>query len=423
MDNKKKLTVVIAVFAVVCVFALLVFTGVLGGNAIIGSEETTEPDNFYDSGEYTSALKATCSSRLPYLATDIENIYATISPLGEVKFYAFENNMFKAVEADGKYTVTVKMSEQNVTAEISYIKKDGVIAGYGLYTGKTSSFDLYPYVLFRLKNYGENYSKASSSGCILLADITEDDFYSNDKIYEEAFNFRYSDSSCTRILSEANRTVGIDGTKRSDYTLINDTVIDGSAKQFLFFSGRQYAEADTRVDLMRSGGSGNNVDNIIVARDVIGYWAKYVDGDIMYIAEDENGYVTVYKYDTSAEEAEAVKTFDGVTRNSVLVSGDYIYIVSANKLYSIVEDKEISLGYAKAEAFRADMFLVNGDSFILRGYAENRYPVAIVADAASGSVSAVYSDEFFRSVVNPVIAGERIIFTVQNEADFIAYIF
>ena len=174
---------------------------------------------------------------------------------------------------------------------------------------------------------------------------------------------------------------------------------------------------------MRSGGSGNNVDNIIIARDVTGYWAKYTDGDVMYIAEDDNGYVTVYKYDTSAEEAEAVKTFDGVTRDSVLVSGDYIYIVSKNVLYSIAEDKEMSLGYGKSAAFRADTFVVSGDSFILRGYAENRYPVVIVADTASAGVRAAYSDEFFRGVVNPVFAGERLIFTVQKDANFVSYIF
>lgn len=423
MDSKKKLGVTIAVFAVVCVFAVLVFTGVLGGNVIIGREETTEAENLYGSADYTSDIKATCTNRLPYLATDIENIFVTVSPEGDVKFHSFEDNMFTPVEADGEYSITVKMSEQNVTADVSYIKRDGVITGYGLYTGKTSSFDLFPYAFFRLTDYGENFSKAVSGGCILLVDLTEDDFYSNDKIYEEAFNFKYSDSSCTRMLSEANRTVGMNGAKRSDYTFINDSVIEGSAKQFLFFSGRQYTEDDTRVDLLRSGGSGNNVDNVMVARDVIGYWAKYVDGDIMYIATNENDDVTVYRYDTSSEEAEAVKTLEGVKENGILVSGDYLYIISANTVYSLTEDKEIKLGYGKSAAFRADMFCVSGDSFILRGYAENRYPVVIAASLEDGRVKTSYADEFFRNVVNPLYNGEKLILTVQTEASFVSYVF
>ncbi len=423
MDNKKKLTVVIAVFAVVCVFAVLVFTGVLGGNPLGGEEQTTESENIYATADYTKDIKATWTNTLPYLKTDIDNIFVTVSKEGKVQFYSFADNTFTQIEADGTYDVTVKMSEQNVSASVSYLKKDGVITGYGLYTGKTSSFDLYPYAFFRLTNYGKEYSGASSKSCLLLVDITADDFYNNEKIYEEAFVFAYSDASCSRLLSEANRTVGHDGSKRSDYTLINDCVIDGSAKHHLFFSGRQYAEEDTRVDLLRSGGSGNNVDNIIVARDVIGNWAKYVDGDIKYIAVDADNNVAVMKYDTSADKAEAVKTFDGVTREDILVSGDYMYITTKNVVYALVEGTETTLDYAYANSVKADMFNVFGDKFIVRGYAEKRFPVCISASLEDGHVYSSYSDEFFRNVVNPAETDSGIVITEQRGNEFVSYFF
>lgn len=423
MDNKKKLTIVLAVLAVVCVFAVLVFSGVFGGGIIGGEEDTTEGENYISSGEYINDVKANGANDLPYLKTDIENIFFTISTEGEVKFYSFADNTFTSVDASGTYDVTAVMSEQDVSAKITYIEKDGVISGYGLYTGKTDSFDLYPYAFFRLTNYGEDYDKAYSTSCLLLVDTTEDDFYSNDKIYEEPFIFKFSDSSCTRMLSEANRTVGLDGTKRNDYSLMNDAVIDGSTAHQLFFSGRQYAEDDVRVDLFRSGGSGNNVDNIRLATDVLGNWAKYVDDSIMYITADENGNVIVVKLDTDSDETETEKTFDGVKREDILVSDDYLYIVSKNTVYSLLDGKETKLSYTDSDKFKADMFICDGEKFVVRGYADNRYPVVISASVSDGSVIKTYADEFFRNVVNPVIANDNIMFTVQENGKFNYYIF
>lgn len=422
LDNKKKLTIVIAVLAVVCVFAVLVFSGVISGE--FGKEEnTTEADNVSASEGYINDIQLNGSNDLPYLSTDIENVFFTISTQGEVKFYSFADNTFTPVDASGTYDVSVVMSEQKVSTTVTYYEKDGVISGYGLYTGKTDSFDLYPYAFFRLTNYGEDYANASSSGCLLLVDTTADDFYNNEKVYEEPFTFKFSDSSSKRMLSEANRTVGFDGTKRSDYSLMNDAVIDGSTAHQLFFSGRQYVENDTRVDLLRSGGSGNNVDNVNVAQDVLGYWAKYVDNSIMYITVDENDNVIVVKLAANGNEKETVKTFEGVKRDDILVSGDYLYIISKNVVYSLLEDKETVLAYSDADKFRADMFICNGESFFVRGYSDNRYPVMVSASVADGSVIKSYTDEFFRNVVNPINVNGNIMFTVQENGKFSYYIF
>lgn len=423
MDNKKKLTIILAVLAVVCVFAVLVFSGFFGGGILGGEEETTDAEVIASSDDYINDIKANAVNDLPYLETDIENVFYTISKSGEVKFYSFADNSFTPVDASGTYDVSVVMSEQKVSTTVTYYEKDGVISGYGLYTGKTDSFDLYPYAFFRLTNYGANYAGASSSGCLLLVDTTEDDFYKNDKIYEEPFIFKFSDSSCTRMLSEANRTVGLDGTKRSDYSLLNDAVIDGSAAHQLFFSGRQYAEDDTRVDLLRSGGSGNNVDNVRLAQDVLGYWAKYVDGAIMYITADANGNVAVVKLNPDSNETETVKTFEGTTRNDVLVSGDYLYIASKNIVYSLLDGKETKLAYSGSDNFTADMFICNGDKFVVRGYMDKRYPVAITASVADGNVIKTYSNEFFRNVVNPVDANGSVMFTAEENGKFSYYIF
>ena len=419
MDNKKKLSILVVLLALVCVFAALVFSGVLSINkATEEPEETTSADSVTSSDDYINSVKANGTNDLPYLETDIEGIYYTMSTKGEVKFYSYENNTFTPVESAGTYDVSVVMSEQNVSTTVTYYEKDGEVAGYGLYTGKTDSFDLYPYAFFRLTNYGSN-----SSSYMLLVDVTEDDFYSNSKIYEEPFIFKPGSSSSTKMLSEASRTVGINGTKRSDYFIFNDSVIEASGSNQLFFSGRQYSEADERVDLFRSGGSGNNVDNIRLVTDVLGYWVKNVDGAIMYITCDENGNIAVMKYDTDSKESEAVKTFEGSKREDVLVSGDYLYLADKNTVYALTEDKEVKLNYAGVADFRADMFVCNGESFIVRGYSEKLFAVMIQASLENGAVIKSFTNEFFREIVNPVNVNDNTMFTVQENGKFSYYIF
>ena len=423
MDNKKKLTIVLAVFAVVCVFAVLVFSGVLDSVIRPGEEQTTDAEGFAGGSDYSADVLASSDNSLPYLKTDIENIFYTMSTTGEVNFFRLDANTFFPVEATGTYEVSVVMSAQKVSTTVAYYEEDGVISGYGLYTGSTDEFDLYPYAFFRLTNCGDKYEDASSSSYMLLVDTTEDDFYSNDKIFEEPFVFDPDDLSATRHLSEANRTVGLNGAKRADYSMVNDAAIDGSFTHQIFFSGRQYAEDDNRVDLLRSGGSGNNIDNINLAKDVLGYWADQSEEGVTYITTDENGNVIVERLDEDSDETTVVKTFDGVKRDDILVCHDRIYVLTTNSVYDISEDKEVKLTFDGADKFRADMFECEGDRIFIRGYAEERYPVAVVAQFTEGSVTAVYGDEMFRNVVNPVFSGDSLLLTVQNGNSFRYYIF
>lgn len=424
MDNKKKFTVVLAVFAVVCIFAVLVFSGVIKLGTV-SEEETTDPAESYsyDSEAYKTDVKLTAETESPYMKTDFDDIFYTMTKDGAVKFYKYTGTAFTEIEATGTYTASVEMSGTTLSADITYYKDGGKISGYGLYTGKQGEYNLFPYAFFRLAGYGEKYANRSSKSCLLLIDTTADDFYNNNKIYEEPYIFNYSDSSCSRLLSEASRTIGIDGTKRADYSMITDAVIKGSWDRQLFFSGRHYAEDDTKVDLMRNGGSGNNVDNIVVASDVLGYWATYVEGGIMYISVDEKGNVAVMKYDLSSEEAQAVKTFEGVTRDDILVDNGCIYIISKNTVYSIESNTESKLDFPQADNFKADIFVCSGDNFIVRGYVYEKYPTGISAVVSTGKVNKAYTNDLFRNVVNPVVLSDgRTMITYVSGEKYTYYI-
>lgn len=423
MNNKKKLAVVFAVLFVVCVFAVLVFSGVIGGSG--GSrEESTGDEDIYSSDSYMTDMTTLESTQQPYLPTNIDGIYYTASKDGEISFFKYENKAFTPVEATGTYTASVTLSEESVSADIAYYKDSaGQIAGYGLYKAQTGEYHLNTYAFFRLTNYGSRYDGRSSKSCLLLIDTTEDDFYKSEKIYEESFIFNYSDSSSSRSLSEANRTVGLSGAKRNDYILINDTAINNAVENQLFFSGRQYSEEDERVDLLRSGGSGNNTDNIRLAQDVLGCWVKQTDDAVMYLTTDGGDSVILAETSDGGSSNETVKTFDGVKRDDILVSGDYIYIISKNVVYSVNDDSELSLNFSGSSSFKADMFKAENGVFVVRGYIDGGYPTLVIANS-DGSVKKSYTNEFFRSVVNPVVASDgAVILASENSGAFSTYIF
>lgn len=418
MDNKKKLTIVIALLAVVCVFAALVFSGVID----LSKTDVEEPSTDDNAGAYsdTVSYKATGTSVSPYLSTPIDGIFYTMSVDGKVEFFRLENNAFTSVAATGTYTTTVTLSEEKVSADITYLLLEDKICGYGLYTVSDGTFTLNPYAFFYLRNYGENYKGASENGAMLFVDTTEDDFYSDNKVYEESFFFNTDNATSKRSLAEASRTIGLNGAKRNDYFNFTDKIVDGSVDNQLFMSGRFYSESDTKTDLMRSGGSGNNTDNIRIAADVLGNWAEQTEDGVRYIAADENGDVAVMLY--ADDEATAVKTFKDVNREDILVSGDYIYVVSQNLLYSIADDKEVKINTG-FDNFTADMFEVDGDTVMLRGYVDKAYAAMVIVSAETGKVTTALRNELCRSFVSTSVSDGQVVVHVQNSDKFNYYIF
>ena len=426
-DNKRngRLIAVICALALACVFAILVFSGIIDLNKITAEETPTDPFDGFMSESYADNIKMKDSNNLPYLKTDIENIFYTIDVNGAVKFYKFEDAAFKAVDATGTYSTSVKLSETYISADITYYKSDDKICGFGLYTtDDENAYTLYPYAFFCLRNYGSEYKGSNSSTCLLLVDTTQEDFYSNNKIYEESFKFKFSDSSVTRSISEASRTVGINGAKRDDYFAINDTTVNNSYEHQLFFSGRYYAESDTKVDIMRTGGRGNNTDNIRVVKDALCYWLHNDGKNLIYISADSNENVIVSKYEWSSGNTETIKTFDGVKRDDILVSGNYMYVISKNVIYNLIEDKDISLSYNKINELVVDSFTVNNDKLFICGFVNDLYPVVIFADGLTGNVTASYANELFKNIANPVVFdNDNFMFTVENIDGYDFYLF
>ena len=422
MKKKIAATVIVVILAVACVIGVLYTKGKISFGK---SEEESSSEAYLeslqkDSDSYKTAASYTGLSSLPYLETEIDDVYYTISDSGEVKFYRLESGQFTEIQPTGTYDITVQLSKHDVSASVVYLKQDNKIVGYGLHTDEPSSY--YPYALFHLVNFGDNSTMKSSKSCMLVVDTTPDDKYSNKKIYEEPFIYTYGNSDATRELSEANRTVGIDGTLRADYSMLDSVVISGNTDRQIFFSGRGYAEGDGRVDLMSEGGSGNNTDNIKLASDVLGYYANYdSDGRLRYLTVDGNGLVALKAYNFSSKSADTIKTFSNSKRENVIVYGDWALFSTTGEVYNLVNDKDYKINIDTS--LTVTDFVTDGKTAALMCSTENS-SVVILYDLSSGQVKNSFTNAALGNVVDPHFTADgRFMITCVDGSNFNFYIY
>ena len=109
---------------------------------------------------------------------------------GNFEFYEYKNGAFTKIDASGTVTATVSLSNQNIPAKITYLKRDGRVDGYGLFTTANSDAPvaIYDYVFFRVKTMPKQFS----GDALLLLDTKKDDFYQAEKVYEEAYTLNLS---------------------------------------------------------------------------------------------------------------------------------------------------------------------------------------------------------------------------------------
>lgn len=69
------------------------------------------------------------------MKTDISSVVYTVDTAGTVQFYEFKGKSYDPIDPTGTMDVTVSLSGQQIPAKIYYVERDGVLTGYGVYTG------------------------------------------------------------------------------------------------------------------------------------------------------------------------------------------------------------------------------------------------------------------------------------------------
>ena len=393
--------------AVVVLLVVLVLVGVFLRDDIArlvgGDAGTTAPMAVdLDEESYVSMVKGSVDNAEPMMKTDIDNLYYTMSREGEVSFFRVEGTQIQQVAATGSYEVTVNCTEENIPATVYYYQTgDGQIAGYGLFTTEMSDADvqIYEYAFFRLMNLPASY--AEDGAYMLMVDTTKEDFYSNDKVYEENMIF-YTDSGDTEyLLSNNNRAFDTTGAYRADYAMLTEDAVKKCGERFLFFSSRQYHlyTSSNQMDIYMADGSGNNEDNDRYIQDVVDFYFSF-DESGRVVCLQRNGETGFNVIAFSDGETTVLKEFEGDYSENYLRSGDWLLNKNTLEVYHIMTGESHTLSLSGTSGFVPDLFETDGSHIFMRGVSANA--AAIVLGSMDGACGC-YHNEIFSRVFAPAV--------------------
>ncbi|MBR0509435.1 MAG: hypothetical protein IJJ85_04900 [Clostridia bacterium] len=414
----KKYKILLSILTVVLlIVAVVVVTGVLDINSRIekpteaplpGSEDVT----VRDTGSYRDAFIVDNEITLPMLKTDIENVFYTMSKQGDVRFYLVQNGKISALEETGNYELEVECSSQKLPATIHYIERGGQTYGCGLFTNLMhTDVMLYDYAFFKVTNMFEGYSKKSDGDLLLLLDVDNRRFYSDEKIYSEIF-YLHADHDTEYFLSEAQRTVGLDARMKTDYKMFTDAILKQEQSNVLFFSSRRYVSyaENGQVDIFTSGqGTGTeNLDNVHYITDIasLNLWRS---GSMTYYfanRADGTGFDLMVK-DGSGDPM-VIRSFDGSLKDDYVIDGDYIFSKSTGLVFNVIDHTEKQVNFAGFKAnFKADGFAIspNGKYCVVHGSDDGSAAACGFMNFDKSTVTA-YSDKVFGYVGNMTVLND-----------------
>jgi len=419
----KKSYITTAIVAFVAVLLTTVF--VIVKNNLPQPGATTDGPKV-DEESYLQAVSFSGEIEAPLLKTDIKGVYFTITTDGAVKFYTLsEDTGLKEIQPDGKKEMRVTVSNEGLRAQVYYIKRDGVLNGYGLFTADMNQHVyIYEYAFFKIVNVPvissvpASYKKDSS--VLLLIDTDKEDFYKNDKVYEEQFLYDLEKGTNKSYLYIMNRAIDDRGAGRADYAMMTDEVIkDKSGNSILFFSARHYHLYDTAktLDIFKSGGSGNNTDNNRYIRDILGMYAKNSDKGVIYLKHNKDKTVVqVMRYD--GKNSEKLYEFPG-KYDSYLRSGDYLFNTQNNTCYSILTGKSYPLNVSDS-GFKAEIFKISADGkkLFARGKTSSAPAIVLAEMGEEAFTSRIYYNSAFKYLCALDITDDgRYLCTVSETAD------
>ncbi len=376
----KRYKAILSLLLVVLIACTVVtVTGVVDINKVV--EEFEEKETV---GEvvhsYDDVFSTFSSAGLPFMKTDIENVYYTMDKKGMVSFYKVADRNIEKIDGVEAFDVTVSCSGQKLPVTIYYIEYQEHTLGYGLFTNEEHpEVYLYDYAFFKLTEQFDAYS--SKSKLLLLADIEKARFYDENKVYSESF-YLYSSHETKTFLNEDQRIVDLQARLRTDYKMFTDNILHQPQNKILFFSSRFYNDYSysDQVDIFTSGGSGENVDNIRYITDVasLDFWRtddgvyyfanKEAEGEQPENGEEATGAFSVMLYND--KKSTEIMSFEGSLKDDFILDESYLFNIKSGEVYDVLSGKTYKIDYSEFETtFIPDLFEVseNGNYALVRG--------------------------------------------------------
>ncbi len=383
-------------FIVLVAVAAVVVTGVLDINK--RKEHTpAAPSAQTQEANYADFFETNADITLPLLKTTIENVFYSMSQEGEVTFYELADGMLQPLPETGNYEVEAECGSETLPAVIHYVEKGAFTYGCGLFTNELyPDVNLYDYGFFEVANLFKGFGRESD--LLLMVDVDKERFYSNEKVFSEIFTLS-DDHETKHFLSENQRQVDTEARMRTDYKMFtNDILNQGEPDHVLFFSSRYYLEYDVggKVDILTSGGSGENIDNNRYATDLasLNFW-RMGDG-VYYFKKQDEGFALV-KLASSDDEPALVESFTGDLAADYIISGSTLLNKVTGDVYNVRTGAKHKIDYSGfRENFEPDLFAAspNGDFCVLRGANTENVAAVSVIDLVTGKQRS-YTDDMF----------------------------
>ena len=392
MGKIKKLKLLLSLLLVALIaVSVVTVTGVLDINKLVsGSSDDYELPDIYD-----SIFSTDTTVNSPLLKTDIADVYYSMDTLGDVRFFKLSGGSLTEIEETGSFDVKASCSGQEIPATIHYIEYEGRTQGFGLFTNTLyEGVYLYDYAFFKVTDMFKAFS--GESDLLMMLDVEKSRFYSDDKVFSEIF-YLYSSHNSEHFLSENQRIVGMDARLRTDYKMFTSEIASQGSNKILFFSSRFYTALDDsgKIDIMSSGGSGENIDNVRYITDVAALKLWKTDEGTRYFADNGDGTFSLMLFDGS--ESSEIACFDGDINEDYVFSGRFMLNLATGEIYNCVKDKTVTLSYNDLRKdFAPDMFTVsaNGKYCVFRGADTRGKPVFGVGDLTDGSTVSWEEDVF-----------------------------
>ena len=402
----KRYKVVLSLLLVVLVaVAAVVVSGVFDVNRR-AERQTEANDNRAESADYTEAFVTNTDVALPLLKTTLPGVYYTMSKEGDVRFYELKNGAPAQISETGSFEVTAACSSQELPAVIHYLDRDGHVYGCGLFTNLLyPDVMLYDYGFFEVTDLFPGFNGSR----LLLIDVDSSRFYSNDKVFSEAFILD-SDNNARFLLSENQRTVDFSARMKTDYHMFTNGILDqGNSGNVLFFSSRYYIDyaESGKLDIFTSGGSGENVDNVRYVVDVDSLYFWRTDGGLRYFVKTADGF-ELRSVAAADAEPEVIERFSGDLAADYIVDGVYLFRKSSGEVYNVLTGDASSVNYGVFRTgFKADLFFISpgGRYCVVRGANTDNVAAVGLMDLKTGTMTA-YTDEVFGFLASAVVTDD-----------------
>lgn len=320
--------------------ALLVLVAVAAAVAVWWLYQNPQEQSGTNTGTLSEKLDSVLVTRkittIPFMATDLENVFYTADAAGNIVYYELANGEYIEIEPTGTMEVSVPLSGQQIPVKITYMERDGVLTGFGLFTSDGASTDVYIYnfIMFKVCNLPAAYGAEGS--CLLLAHTDQQSAYALEPIWEEAFVLNRADGTTRRFLSENNRTLGMNGAMRSDFCMVTDTALAAPTANLPFFSARgrdQTNDENAVYDIyVKNGGK-----ETLAAQNALGKYVKPLEnGAFAFVRKTDSGFETV-KSENGTETV--VSSFYAGYGTACIRSGDWILSKEDGRVFSTYDTR------------------------------------------------------------------------------------